>query len=137
MRATLLLIFLLLLPGAEVYTLFQFFASAPLWASLYLLTATGVGWLLVRAAKVGFAETLRRLADGVGRGESPRALFVFGKLWAVGALLFFPGYITDFIALLLLLTPGVVFREERRRGGGTGGEKIVDVEGREDSDAGR
>lgn len=131
------MIFLLLLPGAEVYTLFQFFASAPLWASLYLLAATGLGWLMVRAAKVGFAETLRRLADGVGRGESPRALFVFGKMWAVGALLFFPGYITDFIALLFLLTPNVVFRGESRRENEAGEKRVVDVEGREDSDAGR
>ena len=101
----------------EVYTLFQFFANAPLLASLYLLAATGLGWLMVRAAKVGFAETLRRLADGVGRGESPRALFVFGKMWAVGALLFFPGYITDCIALVVAFDAGRCFpRGESARG---------------------
>ena len=116
----------------EVYTLFRFFESAPAAAGLYLLVVTGLGWLMMRAAKVGFAETIHRLTR---RGGGPGALLVFGKLWAMGALLFFPGYITDFIALILALLPGGFFGGNDRRGGGKSG-RIVDIEGREDSESG-
>lgn len=132
------MIFLLLLPGMEVYTLFRFFESAPLAAGFYLLAATALGWLMMRAAKVGLAETIRRLTQQGGR---PGALLVFGKLWAMGALLFFPGYITDCMALFLLLLPGGLFGgndegENKTDSKRMGGRRIVDVEGREDSESG-
>ena len=134
MRGSLILIFLLLLPGMEVYTLFRFFESAPWLALAYLCAAGAVGWLLMRVAKVGVAETVRRLVEQRGR---PAALLIFGKMWAVGALLFFPGYITDCLALALLLLPGGIFSGGKNRGGGESengsGEKrrrVVEVEGR-------
>ena len=116
----------------EVYTLFRFFESAPLAAGLYLLFVTGLGWLMMRAAKAGFAEIFRRLTR---QGGHPGALLVFGKLWVMGALLFFPGYVTDFIALMLALLPGGLFGARDGRGGGKGG-RVVDIAGREDSDSG-
>ena len=122
----------------EVYTLFRFFESAPWLALAYLCAAGGIGWLLMRVAKVGVAETVRRLVEQRGR---PAALLVFGKMWAVGALLFFPGYITDCLALALLLLPGGIFSGGKNRGGGesengSSGKprRVVEVEGRVDSD---
>ena len=115
----------------EVYTLFRFFESAPLPAGLYLLAATGGGWLMMRAAKVGLAETVRRLTE---RGGGPGGLLVFGKMWAMGALLFFPGYITDVLALLLLAAPGGFFPDQNRRGRGGRDKGITEIHGREDGD---
>lgn len=154
MRCALLLVALLLLPGMEVYTLFGFFESAPLAAALYLAAAAGGGWLLMRAAKVGVAETLRRFGAEGGR---PGALLLFGKLWTMGALLFFPGYITDALALLLLAAPGSFFPDKNARrndgenewdevdgreewdendgrGGGKGRRAILEIEGREEKE---
>ena len=108
----------------EVYTLFRFFESAPLFAALYLLLATGGGWLMMRAAKVGLSETIRRLTQ---QGGNPGGLLIFGKMWAMGALLFFPGYITDFLALLLLAAPGRVFGDKNKK-------RITEIQGREDAD---
>ena len=125
----------------EVYTLFRFFESAPWTALAYFCAATAAGWLLMRAAKIGLAETIRRLVEERGR---PAALLAFGKMWAVGALLFFPGYITDFLALSLLLLPGGIFLQDDNRAKrpgpeagsrpGQGKRRIVDIEGRVEPD---
>ena len=85
----------------------EFFASAPVAAGLWLVATLAGGWVLMRAAKIGLAETIRRVAESGGR---PGGLLVFGKLWAVGALLFFPGLITDAVAAALMILPGGLFR---------------------------
>ena len=115
----------------EVYTLFRFFESAPLPAALYLLAAAGGGWLMMRAAKVGVSETVRRLAE---QGGNPGGLLVFGKMWAMGALLFFPGYITDVLALLLLAAPGGFFPDQNNKRGDGRENRITEIHGREDGD---
>lgn len=125
------MIFLLLLPGAEVYTLFRFFESAPLAAFCYLLAACGIGWLLMRAAKVGFFETVRILME---RGGHPGALLTFSKIWVVGGLLFFPGYITDLLALALLFYPA---DDSGKNGGGEKRQsagRVVEIQGRVEPD---
>lgn len=101
----LVLIFaLLLLPGAEIYLLFEWFGEAPGWALAYLALTAAAGLFLMRIARVGFGEMARRWAQTQSAGRvSPWAFVLFGKMWFVGLLLTFPGYITDFIALCVIL----------------------------------
>ncbi len=59
----------------------------------------------MRRAKAGFREVVSQMRGGA----SLDAILKFGKLWLVGALLFFPGVISDVLAILALLLPGRIF----------------------------
>ena len=101
-----LLILFLILPLADVGLAVAWFLDSPLWAGLYLAAAMIVGMLLMRLAKIGVGEMVRLLQQGGGR---PTTLVGFAGMWAAGALLFFPGYLSDGLAaviLLLSLRPG-------------------------------
>ncbi|MGI9338038.1 MAG: FxsA family protein [Gammaproteobacteria bacterium] len=96
----LLLIFgFLLLPGAEVYLLFDWFGDAPGWALAYLVLTSAAGVFLMRLARAGFGAILQ----GWSQRSSPLSFILLGKMWLVGALLLFPGYLTDGIALMVII----------------------------------
>lgn len=100
----LILFFLILLPSMEVYLLFSWIGESPAVAVPYLVLSSGAGFACLFWAKAGLRELLPRLRDARAGGEV-RALLYIGKMWLVGALLLFPGYLTDVAAgLLLLLT---------------------------------
>ena len=65
----------------------------------------------MRRAKAGFREVVSQMRDGA----SLDAILKFGKLWLVGALLFFPGVISDALAILALLLPGRIFSAKKNQ----------------------
>ncbi len=70
---------------------------------LGLLAPMAFGGLLVRTAGLAAALHVR---DALQRGEAPgRTLFDGACLLAAGSLFAFPGFLTDVLALLLLLPP--------------------------------
>lgn len=96
----LVLIFaILLLPGAEVYLLFDWFGDSPAWALVYVLLTSAAGVFLMRLARAGFGAILR----GWEKRSSPWSFIIFGKMWFAGALLLFPGYLTDILALAVVV----------------------------------
>jgi len=74
------------------------------WVLLWLLLAAIAGILLVRVERVAWGA---RLLFAVQSGSHPLAsLFASGRILLAGGLLVFPGFISDAIALVLLLIPG-------------------------------
>jgi len=74
------------------------------WVLLWLLLAAVAGILLIRAEHVVWGP---RLLFSLQSGAHPPAsLFASGRILLAGGLLVFPGFISDVIALVLLLTPG-------------------------------
>jgi UPF0716 protein FxsA len=81
-----------------------------IWALIALVASMSLGGSLVRQA--GF-QAMTRARDALNRGEAPaRSLFDGACLLAAGALFVFPGFLTDVVAILLLLPPArwVLFR---------------------------
>ena len=97
-----LLLFLVALPFIELATLIRVGEAIGLWATLGLvLLAAIAGAQLMRRA--GYA-TLERIQDSLARKESPVPDVLHGlTLMMAGALLFVPGFVTDVIAIVLLL----------------------------------
>ena len=96
----LILIFaVLLLPGAEVYLLFDWFGDSPGWALVYVVLTSAAGIFLMRLARAGFGAIVRSWSQR----SSPWSFVLFGKMWFVGALLVFPGYLSDIIALVIIV----------------------------------
>lgn len=116
----------------EVYLLFNWIADAPLPALAYLAAVTALGFVCVKIAKVGFAEFLRQLAAarrGDINAEGGRILLGLGKMWVVGVLLIFPGYLTDLAAAAVwLLVRRPPHQQDNRR------PDTIDVEARIDDD---
>ncbi len=95
------LIILLFMPLADIVLALRWIFSS--WAGgLYFLAAAAVGALMMKFAKIGFGAALRLLRD---KEVPPAAIAGFAKIWVAGALLFFPGYLTDALAVCVLLLP--------------------------------
>jgi UPF0716 protein FxsA len=74
------------------------------WVLLWLLLAAVAGVMLIRVERVAWGA---RLLFSVQSGAHPlSALFASGRILLAGGLLVFPGFISDAIALVLLLIPG-------------------------------
>jgi UPF0716 protein FxsA len=74
------------------------------WVLLWLLLAAVAGVSLIRVERVAWGA---RLLFSVQSGAHPLAsLFASGRILLAGGLLVFPGFISDAIALVLLLIPG-------------------------------
>jgi UPF0716 protein FxsA len=74
------------------------------WVLLWLLLAAVAGVMLIRVERVVWGA---RLMFSMQSGENPLAsLFASGRILLAGGLLVFPGFISDAIALVLLLIPG-------------------------------
>ena len=74
------------------------------WVLLWLLLAAVVGVMLIRVERVAWGA---RMVFSVQSGANPLAsLFASGRILLAGGLLVFPGFISDVIALVLLLIPG-------------------------------
>ncbi|TBU96246.1 membrane protein FxsA [Stutzerimonas kirkiae] len=92
----------LLFPLAELAVLIKVGSSIGVLATILLLILSGMaGVLVMRLA--GFA-TAWRMRERMARGELPEKEMLQGALLAVaGGLLILPGFISDLIALLILL----------------------------------
>jgi UPF0716 protein FxsA len=97
-----LLLLFVVLPIVELFTLIRVGEAIGFWATLALvLGAAIVGAQIMR--RVGYAM-LARMQDSLARRESPLPDMVHGlTLMVAGALLFIPGFVTDAVAVLLLI----------------------------------
>ena len=109
----------------EVYLLFSWIGDAPVPALLYLSLSTVAGVACMRLAKAGMRDIFARLRGAAGITEAG-GLLTLGKLWFVGALLLFPGYLTDIAAVLILLLVGGGGKPDRK----DGQDDMVEVRGR-------
>lgn len=95
---------LLAFPVAEALSIVWLAGKIGWWTLAWLAAAFFGGLALIRFERIALAP---RMLFSMQRGESPfRALFTSTRLFMAGALLMFPGLITDVMALLLLLFPG-------------------------------
>lgn len=97
-----ILAFLIGLPLAEIAVLIAVGGQIGLWPTLLLLVLTGLaGMLLIRAS--GLAVLWQARADAAA-GRSPEGALLAGAYSVVaGILLMVPGFLTDILALLLLI----------------------------------
>ena len=150
MFVVLALVFLVV-PIAELYVIVQVAGGIGIPETILLLIGISfVGAWLARVAGLG---VLNRLQRTVRAGKVPSAELVDGALVLfAGALMITPGFLSDCLAILLLLPPtravfrGVVLRRIREGGGlfrvvssvptgrpgSTGADDVWDVESWED-----
>ncbi|MCU0809714.1 MAG: FxsA family protein [Thiobacillaceae bacterium] len=104
MRFGWIVLLLLSFPVLEAIGIFWVADAIGGWVLLWLLLAAVVGVLLIRLERVAWGA---RLLFAVQSGKSPLlSLFASGRILLAGSLLVFPGFISDAIALVLLLIPG-------------------------------
>jgi UPF0716 protein FxsA len=103
MRGFLILSILLAFPVLEIFTLVQLADSYGWWVLVWVLFAGLWGVLLMREA--GLSAPLRLLA-ALQSGQTLGVSLWYGFIPVIaGALLVFPGVISDILAILLLLLP--------------------------------
>jgi UPF0716 protein FxsA len=115
------LIALLSLPALEIYVLVQIYHLIGGWVFLLLLSSAFVGWSMIAAERVTF---LARVSLALQSGRSPFGVLISsGRAMLAGALMIFPGVITDVIPARLFVRkappgsptePGVIEGEYRR-----------------------
>lgn len=104
MRFGWIVLLLLSFPVLEAIGIFWAASAIGGWVLLWLLLAAVAGVMLIRVERVAWGA---RLLFSVQAGTHPlAALFASGRILLAGGLLVFPGFISDAIALVLLLIPG-------------------------------
>lgn len=102
MRALILLI-LLGFPALEIYVLAKLAETVGWWLVPWLLSSAIVGgWLVRRAGAMVPLQLVAALQSGHSLSLS---LLISFRTVLAGLLLIFPGVISDFLALILLLLP--------------------------------
>lgn len=103
MRTLLILLILLGFPALEIYVLAKLAGTVGWWLLPWLLSSALVGGWLVREAG---AMLPLRLFAALQAGHSPSFSLLIGfRTVLAGILLIFPGVVSDFLALILLLLP--------------------------------
>lgn len=104
MRFGWIVLLMLSFPVMEAVGIFWATGAIGAWVLLWLLLAAAAGIALIRFERVVWGA---RLLHAVQTGTHPlAALFASGRILLAGGLLVFPGFISDAIALVLLLLPG-------------------------------
>jgi UPF0716 protein FxsA len=112
MRFGWIVLLLLSFPVLEAIGIFWVARAIGSWVLLWLLFSAVAGVMLIRVERVAWSA---RLLFSVQSGAHPlAALFASGRILLAGGLLVFPGFISDAIALGLLLIPGTW--TQRRQG---------------------
>ncbi len=97
-------VFFLLLPWLELFTLIQLgVKTSALTALFYVLVTFALGVAVIRRQGMGMFERLRQSQEG--RVLGPGLLLDDMWLGLAGLLLMFPGMISDFIAILVIIGP--------------------------------
>ena len=97
-------VFFLLLPWLELFTLIQLgVETSALTAIFYVLLTFVLGLAVLRRQGMGMFERLRQSQQG--RVIGPDLLLDDMWLGFAGLLLIFPGMISDFIALVVMIGP--------------------------------
>jgi UPF0716 protein FxsA len=111
MRFGWIVLVLLSFPVLEAIGIFWMSSVIGGWVLLWLLLSAVAGIGLISAERVAWGP---RLLFSIQSGAHPlSALFASGRILLAGGLLVFPGFISDAVALVLLLTPGT-WRQRRR-----------------------
>ena len=104
MRFGWIVLLMLSFPVLEAIGIFWVARAIGGWVLLWLLLAAIAGVMLIRIERVTWGA---RLLFTVQSGVHPlTSLFASGRILLAGGLLVFPGFISDAIALVLLLIPG-------------------------------
>jgi UPF0716 protein FxsA len=104
MRFSWIVLVLLSFPVLEAIGIFWVASAIGGWVVLWLLLSAVAGIMLIRVERVAWGA---RMLFSVQSGANPLAsLFVSGRILLAGGLLVFPGFISDVMALVLLLIPG-------------------------------
>jgi UPF0716 protein FxsA len=104
MRFSWIVLLLLSFPVLEAIGIFWAASFIGGWVLLWLLLAAIAGIMLIRVERVAWGA---RMLFSVQSGANPLAsLFASGRILLAGGLLVFPGFISDVLALVLLLIPG-------------------------------
>jgi len=104
MRFGWIVLLMLSFPVLEAIGIFWAASVIGGWVLLWLLLAAVAGAMLIRIERVAWGA---RLLFSVQSGANPLAsLLATGRILLAGGLLVFPGFISDAIALVLLLIPG-------------------------------
>lgn len=110
MRFGWIVLLLLSFPVLEAISIFWVAGAIGGWVLLWLLLAAIAGIMLIRVERVAWGA---RLLFSMQSGAHPlSAMFASGRILLAGGLLVFPGFISDAIALVLLLTPGTWARRK-------------------------
>jgi len=110
MRFGWIVLLLLSFPVLEAIGIFWVASAIGSWVLLWLLLAAVAGILLIRVERVAWGA---RLLFSLQSGANPLAsLFASSRILLAGGLLVFPGFISDVIALALLLIPGTWARRK-------------------------
>jgi len=97
-------VFFMLLPWLELFTLIQLgVKTSALTALFYVLVTFMLGVAVIRRQGMGMFEQLRRSQEG--RVIGPDLLLDGMWLGFAGLLLIFPGMISDFIAIIVMIGP--------------------------------
>ena len=104
MRLRWMVLLALLFPALEAMGIFWFAARIGWWVVVWLVLAALAGLTLIRFERAAWSmRLLSTLQTGQPLGAS---LFASGRVFIAGALLLFPGFISDILAVILLLLPG-------------------------------
>jgi UPF0716 protein FxsA len=104
MRFSWIVLLLLSFPVLEAIGIFWAASFIGGWVLLWLLLAAVAGIMLIRVERVAWGA---RMLFSVQSGANPLAsLFASGRILLAGGLLVFPGFISDVLALVLMLMPG-------------------------------
>jgi UPF0716 protein FxsA len=104
MRFGWIVLLLLSFPVLEAIGIFWVASFIGSWVLLWLLVSAVAGIMLIRVERVAWSA---RMQFTMQSGVDPLAsLFASGRILLAGGLLVFPGFISDVIALVLLLIPG-------------------------------
>ena len=104
MRFGWVVLLMLSFPVLEAVGIFWVADRIGAWVLLWLLLAAMAGVTLIRFERVAWGA---RMAFSMRSGVNPMSsLFASGRILLAGGLLVFPGFISDVIALVLLLIPG-------------------------------
>ncbi len=104
MRFGWIVLLLLSFPVLEAFSIFLLADKIGGWVLLWLLLAAMAGVALIRFERLAWGA---RMVFSMQSGANPMAsLFASGRILLAGGLLVFPGFISDAIALVLLLIPG-------------------------------
>ena len=110
MRFGWIVLVLLSFPVLEAIGIFWVANAIGGWVLLWLLLAAIAGIMLIRLERAAWSA---RLLFSVQSGTHPlAALFASGRILLAGGLLVFPGFISDALALVLLLIPGTWSRRK-------------------------
>jgi UPF0716 protein FxsA len=104
MRFGWIVLLLLSFPVLEAIGIFWLASQIGWWVAVWLALAAIAGIALIRFERLAWGP---RLLSTLQSGANPIAsLFTSGRILLAGGLLFFPGFLSDIIALILLLLPG-------------------------------